>query len=367
MQRVAVQAGPKVVTPASEVWGTMAPDAAAQKAVHQYIERHSRQVLDEKLFGDRIVAFLYSKAREEASVLMRLLTSARLSSLLGFLSFDMPLARNLSGSTRFLRSCGVDLTECLWPPEAFRTPRQIFERQIRYWMCRPMPEEAGVIVSPADSRMVAGSFADASLVRLKGKFFELEELLQKKAWSDVFAKGDWAVFRLTPEQYHYNHLPVSGRVADIYMCSGVYHSCNPSAVIEWATPFSKNRRLVTILDTDVPGGSGVGLVAMVEVVALMIGDLRQCYSKRYYDDPQRLEVGMFVDRGQPKSLFRPGSSTDVLIFEPGRLELDPDLIANQRRGDVASRFSSAFGRPWVETEVRVRSRIGRALPRRALV
>ena len=31
-------------------------------------------------------------------------------------------------------------------------------------------------------------------------------------------------------------------------------------------------------DTDIPGGSHVGFVAMIEVVALMIGDIVQCYS-----------------------------------------------------------------------------------------
>jgi phosphatidylserine decarboxylase len=41
-------------------------------------------------------------------------------------------------------------------------------------------------------------------------------------------------------------------------------------------PYSKNKRVVTIIDTDVEGGTGIGLVAMIEVVALMIGDIVQC-------------------------------------------------------------------------------------------
>ena len=48
------------------------------------------------------------------------------------------------------------------------------------------------------------------------------------------------------------------------------------------TPYSKNRRHVTLIDTDVPGGSQVGMVAMVEVTALMIGDIVQCYSDEKY-------------------------------------------------------------------------------------
>ena len=70
---------------------------------------------------------------------------------------------------------------------------------------------------------------------------------------------------------------------------------------------------------------------------------------------------MFLKKGQPKSLYRPGSSTDVLIFEPGRIRFAADLVANQQRRDVASRFSHGFGTPLVETEVAVRSLL--ALPR----
>jgi phosphatidylserine decarboxylase len=199
-------------------------------------------------------------------------------------------------------------------------------------------------------------------VFLKDKFFDFEELLgpDRSNWRQTFAGGDYAIFRLTPDKYHYNHTPVSGRVVDIYELDGAYHSCNPQAVVRSVTPHSKNRRVVTVFDTDIPGGSGIGLVAMVEVVALMIGDLVQCYSDHGYDDPLPVRPGMTVQRGRPKSLFRPGSSTDVLIFEPGRVRFDEDLLRNQRRSDVTSRFSQGFGRPLVETEVQVRARI--ALP-----
>lgn len=70
------------------------------------------------------------------------------------------------------------------------------------------------------------------------------------------------------------------------------------------TPFSKNKRVVTVIDTDVEGGTQVGLVAMIEVVALIIGEVVQC---------------------------RPGSSTNVLLFQPRRVRFLDDLLANQRR------------------------------------
>jgi phosphatidylserine decarboxylase len=70
---------------------------------------------------------------------------------------------------------------------------------------------------------------------------------------------------------------------------------------------------------------------------------------------------MFLQKGQPKSLYRPGSSTTVLLFQPGCVEFSPDLLANRNRSDVTSRFSQGLGCPLVETEVVVRSEI--ALPK----
>ncbi|MEM7588500.1 MAG: phosphatidylserine decarboxylase, partial [Acidobacteriota bacterium] len=217
-----------------------------------------------------------------------------------------------------------------------------------------------------------GSLDQSSMLWIKDKLFSLPELLDTdadhesshgsppRAWSHELTGGDFAVFRLTPEKYHYNHTPVAGRVVDFYDITGTYHSCHPDAVIELVTPFSKNRRVVTIVDTDVPGGTGVGLVAMVEVVALMIGEVVQRYSSRAYESPQPMAIGCFLERGQPKSLFRPGSSTVVLVFQRGRVSFLNHLIENQVRPDVASRLTIGFRHPLAETDVQVRSAIGRA-------
>lgn len=329
---------------------------------HQYINRQTGAVQIEQLFGDRLIRFLYHPMREYAPWLFRAMTGARSSSLLALFNYDLPLGTRVLGNRRFLQEAGVDLAECLEPLAQLDTARKVFERKIRYWECRPVPPQRQAVLSPADARVLLGSFAKTEQLFIKNKFFQYEELLGQdhSRWRDIFAGGDFAIFRLTPDKYHFNHTPVSGRVIDFYELEGVFHSCNPEAVVRAVTPYSKNRRVVTVFDTDIPGGSGVGLVAMVEVVALMIGEVVQCYSDHAYQDPIPMRPGLFVQRGRPKSLFRPGSSTDVLIFEPGRVRFDDDLLRNQQRHDVSSRFSQGFGRPLVETEVQVRSRI--ALP-----
>ena len=111
--------------------------------------------------------------------------------------------------------------------------------------------------------------------------------------------------------------------------------------------------------SDVDGGTRIGLVAMIEVVALMIGDIVQCYSDQKYDCPKPIQPGMMLSKGQPKSLFRPGSSVDVLIFQKDRVAFSTDIVSNLNHQLASSRFSQGFGKPLVETEVKVRSPIGR--------
>jgi phosphatidylserine decarboxylase len=330
--------------------------------LHQYIARESGEIKTETLLADRSIDFLYSRVREHAPSMFKALTSGRMSSLLGYLHFNMGLDQKRGIGMELLAKMGADWKECVDSPWTFDTPRKVFERKIRYWELRPMEEDPRIVVSPADAKVLVGSLASTPELFIKEKFFSMEELLGPvREWVKDFVDADFAIFRLTPEKYHYNHLPVSGVVVDIYELEGRYHSCNPAAVMALANLYSKNRRIVTIIDTNVNGGSQVGLVAMIEVVALMIGDIIQCYSSTGYRDPRPVENNMFLEKGNPKSLYRPGSSTDILLFQRGKIRFSTDLINNVRRQDVKSRYSSGLGQPMVETDIKVRSTIGRAI------
>src|SRR5882724_10501630 len=126
---------------------------------HQYIDRDTGQVRDEKLHGDRIVRALYSSALESASWLVEVASSARLSNALGSLSYGTLLGSQASGTLRFLRQFGVKFSECL-EPKQLQTAQQIFEGQIRFWEWRPMPSDPAIAVCPADSRVTVGSLCE---------------------------------------------------------------------------------------------------------------------------------------------------------------------------------------------------------------
>ena len=315
--------------------------------------------------GDRTIRALYSGRLESAAWLSRLTSSRKLSELLGYLNYDNATSARASAMRRFLKKSGIAFSELLDDPATLRTARQLFERKIRYWECRPLPHAGPCVVCPADSRVVIGSMSDTSKLRIKEKFFSFPELLggSRSRWTRGFKKGDYAVFRLTPEKYHYTHVPVTGVVEDFYALDGRYHSCNPNATVRLVTPQSKNKRIVTIINTDCAQGTGVGRVAMIEVVALMIGRIDQRYSEHEYLDPRPIEPGMPLRMGVPKALFRPGSSTVVLLFQHGRVRFANDLLENQRRSEVRSRYSKAFGQALVETDVAVRSLLATPMER----
>lgn len=334
------------------------------KQRHQFLDRETGRLVDEKLYADGVIRFLYSTLRERAPIIFRAATGERISGLLGFINYDLYLGGKITGHRHFLKYCGIELGECLENPEELDTIKKIFQRKIRYWECRPMPDRSEAVVSPADARMLVGSLSATSHLFIKGKFFEYEELLSegKKNWLEAFDGGDFAVFRLTPEKYHYNHTPVAGMVIDIYEIRGSHHSCNPNAVVEVVTPHSKNKRVVTVIDTDVPGGTCVGLVALIEVVALMIGGILQCYSEKRYENPETVRPGVFMKKGLPKSLYCPGSSTDILLFQKNRVAFMEDIIQNMKNPSAKSRFKTEFCQ-LIETDVKVRSLIGQAVSR----
>jgi len=333
---------------------------------HQYIERNSRKIYDEQFYGHKAVKFLYSNIREQSPWLFRQLTGPRISRFLAYHNYDGFLSGKMKDHLDLQKIMKLSTQELLEPPEKMDSLKKIFERKIRYWQYRPIPNDPLSIVAPADSRMLFGSFSETSSLFIKGKFFEYEEILgqHKETWLKAFHDGDFAIFRLTPEKYHYNHTPVAGKVIDFYPITGAYHACNPNAVISVVTPYSKNKRVVTIIDTDVEGGTQAGLVAMIEVVALMIGDIVQCYSEKEYENPIPVGTGMFMKKGMPKSLFRPGSSTIVLIFQKNMVRFADDIAANMSCPDAQSIFSNGFRKSLVETEVKVRSYIGSANVRR---
>jgi phosphatidylserine decarboxylase len=88
-----------------------------------------------------------------------------------------------------------------------------------------------------------------------------------------------------------------------------------------------NKRLVSVVD-----GATSGLVAMVEIGATFVGSIMHT-----------ARPGP-VAKGEEKGLFRFGGSCVITVFEPGRIELAPDLLAQTKLGrELYARMGDDMG------------------------
>lgn len=323
------------------------------------MNRRTGEVICEQLLADRIVNFLYSGQREDPGLLQRALASGRVTDWLAHWEFDRTLANPDRALRKAVARLGIDVTEMLDPLESLSSYRELFERRIRYWQVRPLPLEQGCVVSPADGKVLPFTTTRDTALPVKTRFLSVAAILGEtnpwSRWPDLPLAG--VVVRLTPDVYHYTHAPVAGVVRRHVLVEGAFHSCNPTALTMFPRSYAVNRRAITVYDTDVEGGTQVGLVVQVDVAAMMIGRIESRFSAVEYRDPKPVVTGQFVPRGAPVSLFRPGSSTSIVFWDARRASLERELVANARRGDLRSRFSDWLGSPWVETFVRVREAV----------
>lgn len=146
--------------------------------------------------------------------------------------------------------------------------------------------------------------------------------------------------RLAPQDYHRWHSPISGVVQGVREIDGTYYTVNPQAINESGAMdvFCENKRSVMLLQ---PSQSKAA-VAVVAVGAMLVGSIR-------YDDG--IQQGAEVERGQCLGGFYYGGSTVIVVFGPGEVELDGDLVRNSE-GKGADEGQAC------ETLVRVGERIG---------
>lgn len=324
---------------------------------HHYIDRYTQQPKCETFAGDWIVYHTYRNADRYSPWLLESLTGKVASRLLATAYFDLPwspVARN-----RYVQNYGIDPTEMRKPLEECHTRRDLFTRQLKYETCREMTSNVKTVISPSDSRVLVGNLESDQDFFIKDRFFSMSDLLGGfMTYTAIFHGGDFAIFRLAPDDYHYYHNCVSGVIEDIYKVEGRLASVSPVALGTMKELLSHNLRWVTIIDTDVENGSQVGKVAMIEIAAQVIGGMTQETSTNGYENPKPLERGMFLERGRPKGMFLPGSSTVVVMMERNRVEFVPDLRQQQQRQDVASLYRHGlFGCDMVEVYVQVRDTI----------
>ncbi|KAI9846947.1 MAG: hypothetical protein M1838_001083 [Thelocarpon superellum] len=215
-------------------------------------------------------------------------------------------------------------------PADYATFNDFFAREILE-SARPIaePENALVTSSPADCRLTAFPTIDlATTYWIKGDGFTLERLLMDPTLAQEFHGGSMVIARLAPQDYHRWHAPVSGTVEKITEVPGAYYTVNPQAINEPGTldVFCENRRSIMTLQRASESTSSATQnrrVAIVAVGAMLVGSIRYVNGVG--------QVGAEFRRGQCLGAFYYGGSTVVVLYPPGEVVLDADLVHNSTK------------------------------------
>jgi phosphatidylserine decarboxylase len=209
------------------------------------------------------------------------------------------------------------VNEILEPLESFNNFNEFFYRKLKEGV-RPIshPENVDVAVSPADCRLNVFETIDcATEIWIKGKNFNLQNLLLDDNLVSVFNGGSLVISRLAPQDYHRFHLPVSGAIGETTHHDGAYYTVNPIAIRESIDVFTENRRAVTLIHSE-----SFGLVLMVAVGAAMVGSI-----------VLTTQNGQHVQKGDEHGYFAFGGSTVLTLFQKNTITFDNDLIVNSQK------------------------------------
>ncbi len=239
----------------------------------------------------------------------------------------------------YVRLYRVDLAEAAEPLEAYATFNAFFTRRLKSGL-RPLPAEAGTLVSPSDSRLtsIGPVPADGRLEQVKGRTYALGELLGSDDEADRFRGGRQATLYLSPGMYHRVHSPVDGRVRAWTYLPGRLFPVNAPSVRVVDRLFVRNERVAIFFEGDVFGD-----VAVVMVGAANVGRMTLAFA------PLVTNAGAEGGTFRPSQEIRSSRGDELGAFNLGStvvlLAADPRLEALAAGGQVVCVNQALFRRP----------------------
>lgn len=137
---------------------------------------------------------------------------------------------------------------------------------------RPIHEQdnSSKAVIVADSRVVVyPTVAAARSLWIKGKNFTISDLIQNKAQSKPWTDGPVASFRLSPQDCHRYHSPVTGVVKWYKEIPGGFYPVDPICLQSDADILTRNSRCCLCIET-----KDFGDVLFVAVGTTDVGDTK---------------------------------------------------------------------------------------------
>lgn len=276
-----------------------------------YINRYTGEKEREKVLGEASLRWVYGTGTGKLALHL-LIKRAFFSRLLGAMKNTRGSARSLAD---FVQQYNINMDEAARPLSDYTSFNDFFYRKLKPG-ARPICEGATVAL-PADGRHSA--WQDASQITgvfVKGQSFDIPALLGNKELAEKYATGAVILSRLCPVDYHRFHFPAAG-VPEAPICiPGPLASVSPYCLRHKLSWLWTNKRELTILHTD-----ELGDVLCLAVGATGVGSIYQTYTP-----------GQAVEKGAEHGYFAFGGSTVMTFFEPGRVKIAEDLLANTAAG-----------------------------------
>ncbi|MCP5509539.1 MAG: phosphatidylserine decarboxylase [Chlamydiales bacterium] len=269
----------------------------------RYFDRLTQIMQTEAVYGGFFLRFLYQNAL--GRILLPLVAKNALFSR--FYGWLQKRPQSKIKIRPFIEKFQVDSSEFAQNISDYTSFNDFFTRKLKAG-ARPLSEGA---VLPADGRYLV--FPDLSLadgIWVKGKFFNLRELLQNQALAEKYSDGCLVIARLCPVDYHRFHFPFACKAGTPHLINGPLYSVSPIALKRNINILHENKRVITELKSD-----EFGAVQCIEVGATNVGSIVQTYTEN-----------SMVEKGAEKGYFEFGGSCMLLLFEKGRIQFADDLL-----------------------------------------
>lgn len=209
----------------------------------------------------------------------------------------------------FARRYGARLEEAVGAPADYRSLREFFRRPLRDG-ARPLGSRP--VLWPCDGRIITSGPIDGGRIpQVKGRDYELADLLGDAGLASALAGGCQATIYLAPGDYHRVHAPFAATIEAVTALRGTLFPVNPPTVACIDRLFVRNSRHVfrCRLPSGVPA-------AVVMVGAYNVGDTKITVARGA------------VRAGDELGQFGFGS-TAIVVIGPGGPDL-PSLPPQQR-------------------------------------
>jgi phosphatidylserine decarboxylase len=201
----------------------------------------------------------------------------------------------------FIRTFKIDVTELEGSTKDYRTLHDFFIRKLRE-DARSIQYGENDAVSPVDGLLAeTGTISDGLEIMVKGKQYSALDMLGSNEKSSSYIGGKFAVFYLSPANYHRIHSPIDGSVLNRWSLGRHSYPVNDLGLMYGKDVLSKNYREITELQHQ------RGKVAVVKVGAMFVNSIEYVNERNVWK------------QGEEVAYFTFGS-TVILLFEKNRFQ-----------------------------------------------